>query len=111
MLTRFARGGGGSPGPNLAALVLRPGGKILAAGRGSCLTDPMTGASEVASALVRYEADDTPDGSFGEEGRVFSEVGGEANVLAAQRASKTVVAGGTPFRDDSDFVLARYLAR
>lgn len=64
------------------ALVLQPDGKLLAAG-----------TSESDFALVRYNADGTPDVSFGTGGKVTTNMGDDAYALVLQPDGK-VVAGG-----------------
>jgi uncharacterized delta-60 repeat protein len=96
----------------IAALILQPDGKLVAAG--------WTQRSTFDFALVRYNADGTPDASFGAgTGRVISDWGGAelAFALALQLDGKLVAAGLSErvFIDASgvrrvnrDFAVARY---
>ena len=79
-----------------AAVVIQPDGKIVAAGGGGSLD----------FALARYLVDGTLDISFGGDGRVTTDFGGNdaGNALALQGDGTLVVAG----RADQDFALARY---
>jgi uncharacterized delta-60 repeat protein len=84
------------------AAVLQPDGKIVAVG------NTATSGSDYRVALVRYNADGSLDESFGDNGRVISDlIGfGYANDVALQPDAKIVVAGYV----DGDFVVARYNA-
>jgi len=87
-------------------LVLQPDGKLVAAG-GS----PFRGFSSFS--LTRYLPDGSLDRTFGTEGKVITEFGGEevsAIALVLQPDGKLVAAGQGAFAVTSfDFILARYL--
>jgi uncharacterized delta-60 repeat protein len=91
----------------ISALVLQPDGKIIVAG-----TSILNRSN--AFALARYLSDGTRDGSFGSNGTVITDLGGNDSpaAVALQPDGKIVVAGYSglevigPFF--ADFVLARY---
>jgi len=88
-------------------LVLQPDGKLVAAG-GS----PFRGFSSFS--LTRYLPDGSLDRTFGTEGKVITEFGGEevsAIALVLQPDGKLVAAGieGSNVTGTFDFALARYL--
>lgn len=84
------------------ALVLQPDGKLVAAGWAS--TSPDRGWDDVA--LARYNRDGSLDRTFGDGGRVSTDLGTSeyANALALQRDGKLVAAGVI----GADFGLVRY---
>ena len=90
------------------ALTLQPDGKIVIGGMSSDLS-----SATVQLALARYNADGTPDQSFGSGGVVTTPVGASgarANALALQSDGKIVVVG-TAFAHnggDDEFAVARY---
>jgi uncharacterized delta-60 repeat protein len=97
------------------SVAILPGGKILVAGTASCvesLTPPFTCGQEEDSgdiALARYDPDGTLDTTFGDNGRVLSDVSGvddTGNAMALQSDGKFVVAGG--WGDGGQFQLVRY---
>ncbi|WP_030862032.1 DUF11 domain-containing protein [Streptomyces sp. NRRL F-2747] len=85
------------------AVAVQPDGKIVAAGSGG-----------VGVALLRYNADGSPDGGFGTDGRTsvhFPGDGGGANALALQQDGKIVIAGQADdpnSQEANDFGLARF---
>ncbi|MFF3648419.1 calcium-binding protein [Streptomyces sp. NPDC002181] len=85
------------------AVAVQPDGKIVAAGSGA-----------VGVALLRYNADGSPDGGFGTAGRTsvhFPGDGGGANALALQPNGKIVIAGQADdpnSQEANDFGLARF---
>lgn len=97
--TRFQRGSYHSA----SAVLLQPDGKIVAGGgtRGSALWD---------SALARYLPDGTLDPTFGDGGRVITQISSETDHffdLALQPDGK-IVAAGWSFADGPHIALARY---
>jgi uncharacterized delta-60 repeat protein len=96
------------------AVTLQPDGKIVAAG--FTVAGP-TGSTQFAG-LARYLPNGLPDPTFGDDGKVLIDFGGDrgnrANALALQPDGKIVVAG-TVFTNISDtqfnshFALARFL--
>jgi uncharacterized delta-60 repeat protein len=90
------------------ALAVQPDGKIVAAGGGSS-------GSSSGFALARYNANGSPDASFGAGGVVITTLmaGGSANAyaVAIQPDGKIVAAGqASPGSNNYDFALARYNA-
>lgn len=85
------------------AVAVQPDGKIVAAGAGGA-----------GVALLRYNADGSPDSGFGTGGRTsvnFPGDGGTANAMALQQNGKIVVAGRADDPNSSeanDFGLARF---
>jgi uncharacterized delta-60 repeat protein len=115
MLVRFhangaldtAFGTGGVATANVAgtvrAIVVQPDGKLVAAGSAG-----LTTARDIA--LARFNADGSPDVSFGNGGIVLRAIGPAddfASALAIQPDGRLVAAGHT---DDGGFVLVRLLA-
>ena len=91
------------------AVALAPGGKIVVAGR----AEQSDGRGD-DFALVRYNADGTPDASFGSGGVVTTDIAGgsqQANGVVVQPDGRIVV-GGYSGRSTGtfDFALARYNA-
>jgi uncharacterized delta-60 repeat protein len=109
-------GGDGKVGPDLAggavAVALQPDGNIVVAGFLNLDNDGM----ETNFILARYNADGTPDTTFGNTGRVIADFLGDAaaGALALQPDGKIVAAGarttGDPDFGPRDFALARYNA-
>ncbi|MFB7976941.1 calcium-binding protein [Streptomyces vinaceus] len=87
------------------AVAVQPDGKIVAAGSGA-----------VGVALLRYNADGSPDSGFGSGGRTsvhFPGDGGGANALALQPNGKIVIAGQADdpnSQEANDFGVARFNA-
>ncbi|WP_327360960.1 calcium-binding protein [Streptomyces sp. NBC_01296] len=85
------------------AVAVQPDGKVVAAGSGG-----------VGVALLRYNADGSPDGGFGTGGRTsvrFPGDGGGANAMALQPNGKIVIAGQADdpnSQEGNDFGLARF---
>lgn len=100
--TLFHREGG-----RAHAVAIQPDGKIVAAGAAY-----LGQTSQVA--VARYNADGTPDPSFGDGGAVTTAVGpsSDAASVLLQPDGKIVVAGETadPAARSSSFLLARYQA-
>ena len=100
-------------GSYASALVLQPDGKIVAAG-----TDYVNFSSEANSdtdfAIARYEADGSPDSSFGNGGQVstdFERLNDDAFAVLIRPDGRIVVVGSSRDRlTDYDFAAARYLA-
>ena len=95
------------------ALALQPDGRILAAG-----TDFVNFSSEANSdtdfAIARYNADGSPDASFGNGGQVstdFERLNDDAFAVLVRPDGRIVVVGSSRDRlTDYDFAAARYLA-
>ncbi|WP_328619641.1 calcium-binding protein [Streptomyces sp. NBC_00354] len=85
------------------AVAVQPDGKVVAAGSGG-----------VGVALLRYNADGSPDAGFGTGGRTsvhFPGDGGGANAMALQANGKIVTAGQADdpnSQEANDFGLARF---
>jgi uncharacterized delta-60 repeat protein len=64
-------------------------------------------------ALARFKPNGSPDTSFGTDGKVTTDFGGDANIfgLARQSDGKIVAAGNAKVNIDRDYALARYLSR
>jgi uncharacterized delta-60 repeat protein len=93
------------------AVALQSNGKIVAAGS-SCLIDIVCLAKDFA--LVRYNADGSPDTGFGADGKVLTDLGGlldTANAVALEPNGMIVAAGYSDARGSSDFALVRYSGR
>jgi serralysin len=104
-----------SRGAYASAVAVQPDGRIVAAGinfPGNC------GGDDSEFALARYRRAGALDRSFGGDGRVTTEIGGDCvedtfiSGLALQDDGKILVAGaGNPNAEDhTSFVLARYNA-
>jgi uncharacterized delta-60 repeat protein len=95
------------------ALTLQPDDRIIAAG-----TDYVDFSSEANSdtdfAIARYEADGSPDSSFGSGGQVstdFERLNDDAFAVLIRPDGRIVVVGSSRDRlTDYDFAAARYLA-
>ncbi|MEX2139037.1 MAG: putative Ig domain-containing protein [Pirellulales bacterium] len=91
-------------------VAIQPDGKILVAG--STIIDPPTGSNEIVAVLARYNADGTPDTSFGVADGLILERFVElrpgdhdaAQSIIVQSDGKILVAGV----NDSKLVVARY---
>ena len=100
-------------GSYACALALQPDGRILAAG-----TDYVAFSSDDSSntdfALARYNADGSPDASFGHGGQVTTDFDGfddDAFSVLVQPDGRIVAVGSARNpADDFDFAAARYLA-
>jgi uncharacterized delta-60 repeat protein len=103
---RFGAGGRvtldfGSQGDRVSALVVQTDGKVVAAGV----------AGGVDFALARFEANGSPDATFGSDGRVFTDVaeGPDAAFAVAVRADGKIVAcGSTGSFPVARFAVAQY---
>jgi uncharacterized delta-60 repeat protein len=90
-----------------SALVQQADGKLVAAGEGDvCCNNIVQGDF----ALVRYDADGSPDGAFGTGGIVTTSISGNdhASALVQQVDGKFVAAGYSRDGGQYDFALARY---
>jgi len=97
----------GSSYDSVAALVLQPDGKLVAAGAA------YNGTTTHDFALVRYNANGSLDTTFGTGGRVTTPVGIDstgASALVLQPDGKLVAAGQASTGATYDFVLVRYNA-
>lgn len=95
-----------SRGDFINAIVLTPGGKIIAAGTG-------TKNNNADFGLAAYKDDGSLDSSFGIGGKVTTSFGiiASATALALAPDGRIVAAGTTtPFQSPPDFALARYEA-
>lgn len=62
-------------------------------------------------ALVRYNADGTLDASFGDNGRVLTEMPGDGYITSlGTQSNGKIIAGGLAWGNDWDFALTRYKA-
>ncbi len=107
--TTFGTEGGvvdsiGAGPATVRALVLQADGRLVAAG------DASNGANE-DFALVRYNADGSPDGTFNAGSAVLTPIGPGADIaraLVVQSDGKLVAAGETDNGVERDFALVRY---
>lgn len=86
-------------------LALQGDGKIMAGGYAS-------NGSNNDEALVRYNADGTLDGSFGNGGKILTDLNGyhdSISRVAIDADGKIVAGGSTSNGTDTDFVIVRYL--
>lgn len=89
-----------------ASVAIQTDGRIVVAGS----TADESG-SRRKIAVVRYNADGTPDGNFGSAGKVITSLGAvidEAYSVAIQGDGKIVVAGISTAERRSDFAVVRY---
>ncbi|HYV92928.1 MAG TPA: T9SS type A sorting domain-containing protein [Chitinophagales bacterium] len=96
----------GATGGWTYAIAIQPDGKIIEAGT---ISNGLNGDF----ALVRYNIDGTPDSSFGNNGKVTTEIGLSSDVvysLALEPDGKIVAAGYLGNTTEDDFALARYLS-
>jgi uncharacterized delta-60 repeat protein len=95
-------------GARASAVAVQPDGKIVVVG------DVVRGASQRDIAVVRYNANGTPDLSFGENGRVIVAISNRneiINAVAIDGSGRIVVAGSIePFDDTpiTDFLIVRF---
>jgi uncharacterized delta-60 repeat protein len=90
------------------AVALQADGKILVAGG---VFNPTTATGSFNFAIVRYHANGTLDSTFGNTGRVITEVDGLVYAMALQADGKIVVAGTISHSvtgTGADFAVARY---
>ena len=93
-------------GDSTSALALQPNGDLVSAG--TTLVAAPSGGTVVAFALARYTPGLTLDPTFGQGGKVVTEVGGNgpgAIAVAIQADGKIVAAGGS---GTGGFTVARY---
>lgn len=83
------------------ALALQPDGKILMGGYAS----PESGQG---FALARYTPEGSLDESFGEGGRVITEMNGRAYAMAVQADGRIILAGEADTGNGTVFALVRY---
>ncbi|HEY0068086.1 MAG TPA: T9SS type A sorting domain-containing protein [Flavisolibacter sp.] len=94
----------------IQAIALQPDGRIVAAGYTN--NAGMAGPLTMDFAIARYNADGTPDDSFGDHGKVITPVEGfstEIKSLIVQPDGK-IIAAGSGHGNGSDMVLVRYTA-
>ncbi|HEX8396741.1 MAG TPA: FG-GAP-like repeat-containing protein [Pyrinomonadaceae bacterium] len=95
-------------GARASAVAIQPDGKIIVVG------DVLRSGSERDIALVRYNANGTPDLSFGENGRVVVAISNQnevVNAVAIDGNGRIVVVGSIePFDDTpiTDFLIVRF---
>ncbi|HEX8197260.1 MAG TPA: FG-GAP-like repeat-containing protein [Pyrinomonadaceae bacterium] len=95
-------------GARAKAVAIQPDGKIVVVG------DVVRSASQRDVALVRYNANGTPDLSFGENGRVIVAISNRnevINAVAIDGNGRIVVAGSIEPSDDTpvtDFLIVRF---
>lgn len=107
--TSFGTGGKvtadfGFGGDNAASVVLQPNGKIIVVGT-------VSGSSVSQVGIVRYNSDGKLDTSFGNGGKLTSDLpnGAIAGGAVLQPDGKLLVTGGTFNGSDEDFLLLRYV--
>jgi uncharacterized delta-60 repeat protein len=91
---------------SLAALVLQPDGKLVAAGRCGVF-----GQVQVEFCMARFDADGELDPTFGVVARVMTDIAtgsDRAFALVRQPDGRLVAAGGCDTNQKIDFCLARY---
>lgn len=100
------------PGPNISraqAVALQPDGKVVVAG----WADIGEGGGISDFALARYNADGSPDTTFGNNGQVttdFAGLGDRAAAVAIQPDGEIVVAGSGGPLNTGGFAVARYFS-
>jgi uncharacterized delta-60 repeat protein len=84
------------------AAALQTDGRIVLAG--------VSGSNTSDLALARYNSDGSLDASFGSNGKVLTDLGGDDAIYAAgiQRDGRIVAAGATVVGGEYDFTVARY---
>ncbi len=91
------------------SVALQPDGKIVAAG----YTFLDSQLDSVVFAVARFNADGTPDNTFNQNGKQYSNFGAFkdfANSVAIQNNGKIVVSGYSYLNNTSDFSIARFNA-
>jgi uncharacterized delta-60 repeat protein len=92
------------------ALALQQDGKIVVAGIACAASDEVLRGCDFA--VARYNGDGSPDASFGNSGKVTTDVlsnhSGVASAVAVQRDGRIVVAGRANSSTSTDFALVRY---
>lgn len=89
-----------------SAIALQPDGKIVVAGR-------TIGGGDADIAVLRYNANGTPDSTFSGDGQLTTNLGStsdSATAVAIQPDGKIVVGGVTNNGSNFDFAVARYLS-
>jgi uncharacterized delta-60 repeat protein len=89
-----------------ATLLVLPSGRIVAAGAAGVL-GPI---GQTDFGLARYNPDGSLDTSFGNGGKVSTDLGGEdrINAMVAAPGGRLLVGGGNSVEAAADFALARY---
>lgn len=106
--TNFGNGGKvttdfGFGGDNAAAVMLQPNGKIIVVGT-------VSGSSVSQVGIARYTSDGRLDSSFGNGGKLISDLpNGAIAGGAVLQDGKLLVAGGTFNGSNEDFLLLRYV--
>lgn len=98
----------GNSGDLAYEVVIQSDGKIVVAG-----STILVNTSTPAFAVVRYDTNGIPDGTFGTNGIVITTIGtidDRANSLAIQNDGKIVVAGFSKSGNNNDIALVRYNA-
>ncbi|MBI4985677.1 MAG: M10 family metallopeptidase C-terminal domain-containing protein [Rhodocyclales bacterium] len=101
----FTDMGQGASTDNAQSVVVQADGKILVAGYAGSAT------AGYDFALVRYNADGSPDTGFSDDGKLVTDLGSAADdglSVALQSDGKILLAGYTWNGTDYDFALARY---
>jgi uncharacterized delta-60 repeat protein len=85
------------------SVALQEDGKIVVAGTSS-------NSTEINFALARYNFDGSPDNTFGTNGKLITNFGGNASgrSMAIQEDGKIVVVGNSSNGTEYDFALSRY---
>jgi uncharacterized delta-60 repeat protein len=101
----FGTGGVVSTNISLRAEAIAADGQVVVAGNYY--------ANGVSAAVARFNADGSPDNSFGTGGIVTTTIsgGGGANGVALQPDGNIVIAGTAPSSTNGDFLVARYLPK
>ena len=88
-------------------MIVQSDGKIIAVGTG--YNDKVLGIGSLF-ALVRYNADGSPDDSFGDSGLVITDIspGPDTARSVAIQADGRILVGGSETYGNEDFALARY---
>ncbi|RYD33402.1 MAG: hypothetical protein EOP86_13475, partial [Verrucomicrobiaceae bacterium] len=93
-----------------SCVVIQPDGKILAAGARLSLDDQSISINNIV--LARFHPDGSPDSSFGEAGRVVTDIPGRVNESAEdvilQKDGKILLAAGSGAGSNQFFTLLRY---
>lgn len=94
----------GSSNEEARSMLIQPDGKIVLGGYSY-------NGSNADFALVKYNSDGTPDTQFGNNSKVTTSIGSDADevyALALQSDGKIVAGGAAKTGSDFDFALARY---
>ncbi|HRI19339.1 MAG TPA: T9SS type A sorting domain-containing protein [Panacibacter sp.] len=98
-------------GAGIGATTLQADGKILAAGYIASDLIDFSGHPYTSVILSRYNANGTPDNSFGTGGSVITRAGSMsdvANAITLQQDGKIIVAGSTQVPGGSNILVIRY---